>query len=240
MLPKAIPTQAVPISRPRVPSELLPLAIAFVVISFAFGVLARESGMPLSLALLMSALVYAGTAQVVALGLLAANQPIWLVILITFLINSRFLLMGSVMAQKTASWSSWNRFLFGSQLTDETFAVLLSPQSPGLSDPRAAIGLQLSVYVAWLAGTVMGFGLGADSSQLRGFGLDFALLAMMLAVLVVQLRDLAGVAVALVAAFVAVGVHQAGYAWAAPLVAAVAAPAIGMWMEKKWTSHSSR
>jgi 4-azaleucine resistance transporter AzlC len=223
-------------SRPRfrVPVEVIPLAGAFLAISFAFGVLARESDLSLGLTVLMSGFVYAGSSQVVALGLLATAQPAWLIVLVTLLINSRLLLMSSVMAQPSMHWNRFVRWVFAATLTDETFALLLRPDG-GIGTPGRAMWIQLGAYVAWVSGSAAGFILGGNSAQLRGLGLDFALIAMMLAVLVLQIRDRRGVAVAMVAGAIALVATQWGWSWAAPLLAAFIAPAVGIWMEKRWT-----
>lgn len=216
----------------RIPSEFWPLTGAFFAISFAFGVLARETGMDAWAAILMSAFVYAGTAQVVALGLLAAGQPPWLIVLVTLLINARFLLLGSVGAHRTQQWKPWERALFAWQLTDETFALLIPSSSGGLTRWRAA-WLQNGAYFAWVAGTAVGFQIGADSAQLKGLGLDFALAAMMLVVLVLQIRDRVAFTVALISGLTALGAVQLGLNWFATLCAMVVAPAVGVWMEKR-------
>ncbi len=225
-----------PVARPRfrLPAEVFPLVGAFVAISFAFGVLARESDLSLGLTLLMSAFVYAGSSQVVALGLLATGQPAWLIVLVTLLINSRLLLMSSVMAAPTSRWNPLARWLFAFQLTDETFALLLEPKG-GIGSVSRALWVQGSAYAAWVLGSALGFVLGGNSAQLRGLGLDFALIAMMLAVLVLQIRNRQGVAVAAVAGSVALVATRWGLSWAAPLLAAFAAPAVGIWMEKRCT-----
>ena len=231
---KAVETVVLP--RPRVPAEIIPLSIAFFAISFAFGVLAREADMALALALTMSALVYAGTSQVVALGLMAAHQPAWLIVLVTLLINARLFLMSSVMVEPTRGWKTWVRYLFAFSLTDESFALLLAPGAGGLESPRRALWIQGGAYVAWIAGTLLGFSLGADSSQLKGLGLDFALVAMMLAVLVLQIRNHVGLVVALVGGGTAVAFAHLNLTWAAPLAAAVVAPGVGIWMERRCKS----
>jgi 4-azaleucine resistance transporter AzlC len=232
---RAVPSQLT-VSRPRlrVPVEVFPLVGAFIAISFAFGVLARESGLSLGHTLLMAAFVYAGTSQVVALGLLATGQPAWLIVLITLLINSRFMLMSSVMAQPTLRWHPFLRWLFAFQLTDETFAVLIDPKG-GVGSAGRALWVQASAYVAWIVGTAMGFVLGGNSAQLRGLGLDFALVAMMLAVLILQIRNRQGIVVAAVAGLVALVATRWGISWAAPLLAAVFAPSLGVWLEERWT-----
>lgn len=227
------------VPRFRLPAEAFPLIGAFFAISFAFGVLARESGLGPTMAVLMSAFVYAGTSQVVALGLIATGQPGWVIVFVTFLINARLFLMGSVFAHSVARWNPWARFLFASQLTDETFAVLLPSRDSQNFEPRRAICIQATAYLGWVAGTLLGFTLQTSSTQLYGLGLDFALVAMVLGVLVLQLRDIKGVLVALAGGGVAIGATLAGLGWMSILLAALVAPLFGLYLERRWTAYKS-
>ncbi len=216
----------------RVPTETIPLALAFFAVSFAFGVLAREQGLSFGLSVLMSALVYAGTSQVVALGMLATSQPVWLIVTVTLLVNSRLMLMGSAFAKTAAGWKRWVRLLFAFQLTDETFALLLNPRDGSEVSPARALWIQAAAHGAWVGGTVLGFLLGGDTSQLHGLGLDYALVAMILAVLVLQIKTRETFAVACFAGAIALLTHYVGLAWFAPLAAAAVAPLLGMRMER--------
>ncbi len=212
-------------------ADVFPLVAAFVAISFAFGVLAREAGLPLWVAALLSATTYAGTAQVVALGLIAANQPVGVIILVVGLINARFLLLSSVMAPRVRHWPRLVRWMFALQLTDETFALMLPARTRPFPEPREAMALQWGAYIAWVLGTVLGFTLGGDSQMIHSLGLDFALVAMMLAVLVLQLADSKAVAVAAFAGGLALVFSVVGLSWISTLAAAVIAPLIGVWLE---------
>src|SRR5215813_10541223 len=66
----------------------LPLALAGLTEGVAFGVLARQAGMSLGETLAMSGLVYAGTAQFVALGLWVAPLPFVALAATTLLVNA--------------------------------------------------------------------------------------------------------------------------------------------------------
>ena len=72
----------------------------------------------------MSLFVYAGASQMVALGLIASGQSVVTIVLTTFLINLRLLLLGAAITPIFTGWSRKLRILFGLQLTDETFAAL--------------------------------------------------------------------------------------------------------------------
>lgn len=222
----------VPVER-KIPAEVLPLVGAFLAISFAFGVLARESGMGMIPALLMSLVVYAGTAQVVALGMITAFQPIWIVVVVTLLINSRFLLMSTILVEPVRKWKPLSKFVFATQVTDETFALLLPWANKEGEFAHKAHWIQGGAYAAWAVGTTLGFLLPMDSAMLARLGLDFALGAMMLSVLALQITSYKGVVVAAVASVVSLLAAYFGIGWMTTLLAAAIGPAVGVWLEKK-------
>jgi len=76
----------------------IPVWIAFIPVSFALGMAAKAYGLHLWEIVLMSALVYAGPAQFAALEPLASGKPALQVLLTTFLINLRFLVMSAALA----------------------------------------------------------------------------------------------------------------------------------------------
>ena len=81
----------------------LPMAVGVVPFGLVFGVMARQSGLDLSAAGLMSAAVFAGAAQFVALGLWHEPLPILTIALTTFLVNLRLVLMGRHCARISAN-----------------------------------------------------------------------------------------------------------------------------------------
>ena len=78
--------------------QALPIVLGYVPVGFAYGVLALKAGLPAIPAALMSMIVFAGSAQFIAVGLLAVDAPALTVILTTFVVNLRHLLMSAAMA----------------------------------------------------------------------------------------------------------------------------------------------
>ena len=97
----------------------------------------------------------------------------------------------------------------------------------------------MAAYGAWVFGTLAGFAFEADSSQLHGLGLDFALAAMVLAVLVQQVRDMRAVAVALFAAVIALSAKALGVGWLAISLSALIAPVLGIFLEVRCNPKKS-
>ena len=119
--------------------------------AFAFGLPPRRRASRLN-ALLMSLVVYAGASQFVAVGLLAASASPLSIVLSTFVVNLRHVLMSSALAPSAGSWRRWQRAAFAFQLTDETFAVHALKAAAAALDPTEAIVLNATVQASWVAG----------------------------------------------------------------------------------------
>nr|MBO2470792.1 branched-chain amino acid ABC transporter permease [Bacillota bacterium] len=78
----------------------VPIAVGYLPISMAFGVLARSAGLPEVAAVAMSVLVYAGASQFVAVNLLALGVAWSEIVLTTFLLNLRHLLMTAALSRR--------------------------------------------------------------------------------------------------------------------------------------------
>src|SRR5690242_2303149 len=77
--------------------QTLPLAVSALVVGGVFGVLARQAGLSLPESSLMSALVFAGASQFVALGLWTGPLPVVTIVLTTLIVNLRHLLLGAAL-----------------------------------------------------------------------------------------------------------------------------------------------
>ena len=75
----------------------LALILSVCTYGVAFGVLARQTGLSLTEATLMSAVVRAGASQLVVLGLWSTPLPVVAIVFTTLLVNLRFLLMGAAL-----------------------------------------------------------------------------------------------------------------------------------------------
>lgn len=147
------------------------------------GFLARQNGLSTAEALLMSAMVFAGSAQFVALDLWTWPVPVASLALTTFIINARHILMGAAVMPHVAAWPARRAYPALFFLADEIWA---------LSMARAgAVPLRLSYYVAlaapfyltWITMTTLGHLMGAAIRDPARFGFDFAFTAIFLVIL---------------------------------------------------------
>ena len=131
----------------------------------------------------MSSLVYAGSAQFAMLALLAIHAPVTAIALTVFLINLRLFLLS--LHTSTFFWhaSLLQNIGIGILLTDETYGVLLSERvhTKDIS-LQWMYGNNITSYLAWIVGSVVGTTLGSLLPNPEVFGLDFALVGMFIGI----------------------------------------------------------
>jgi 4-azaleucine resistance transporter AzlC len=198
----------------------LPYAIAAGLLAASFGVLARGAGMSALEAIVMSVIVFAGSAQFAAGAILAAGGTAGAAIAAAAMINSRFLPMGIALAPSLPG-GPLKRAAQGQALVDASWA--LSARGDGTFDRWCLFGASAAQYVAWVGGTVAG-ALGGDAlGDPDRLGLDALYPAFFLALLLGELRDGRSRAVALLGAAIALALVPLTPAGVPVLVASVAA-----------------
>ncbi|QJC50735.1 AzlC family ABC transporter permease [Paenibacillus albicereus] len=170
--------------------DCLPTLLGYLGIGFAFGIVAVGSGLSVLEAGLLAVFVYAGAAQFVMVGLLAAGAPLSAVILTTFIVNLRHLLMSLAIAPHLTRYPLLRTLGFGALLTDETFGVAtVRLGATGRLSGAWMDGLNVTAYLCWIAACVLGAAGGRWIEHPEALGLDFALPAMFAALLVLQLQQ---------------------------------------------------
>jgi len=182
----------------------LPIVLGYLAIGLAFGVLARTSGLSVGEVAAMSILVYAGSSQFIGAGMMAAGAAPGAIVATTFLVNLRHLLMSAALAPSVSALPPRRQAVLAFWLTDETF-VAASTELEGRPTSGAFLaGLFWTSHLGWVLATVGGAWLGGRLAWLSHWGLDFALPAMFIALLVMQLNERRHLAVALMAALLSV------------------------------------
>src|SRR5699024_1535156 len=141
------------------------------------------------MATLMSLIVYAGSAQFILVSLLVIGTPIVSIALSVFLVNSRMILMSMTTANFFKENSLFENILLGSLITDESFA--LSMNKLNYTDGKLTFKwfntVNVMAYLVWAVSTAVGAMLGKIISDPEKLGLDFALVAMFIGLLYLQL-----------------------------------------------------
>jgi 4-azaleucine resistance transporter AzlC len=166
----------------------LPIWIGYAAVGIPFGVLARQAGLsPIQIAL-MSIIVFAGSSQFIAVSMIGSGASILPIIITTFFVNLRHLLMSSSLALYLDGTSKRILSLFAYGVTDESFAVNLTKFMHGGWDVKRALVVNHTANAVWIASTIAGGYLGEIVPE-GALGIDYALTAMFIALLVFQLRN---------------------------------------------------
>ncbi|WP_207062612.1 AzlC family ABC transporter permease [Motiliproteus sp. SC1-56] len=156
----------------------LPLIVGAIPFGILFGTLAVPSGLSVGATLAMSLFVFAGSAQFIALGLLASGVGVGVIIATTFVVNLRHLLYAAALVERVKDLPQRWRIPMAFWLTDETFAAVSSRLLQEKADPYAHwfyLGSALAMYGNWQLCTWLGLGLGELFPDMTGWGLDFAM-----------------------------------------------------------------
>lgn len=171
--------------------DMLPLSLAVLPWGILFGSLAIQRGFSGLEAQLFSAIIFGGAVQIVTVELMAENTPLLTVLFSALVISSRHFLYGlSLRAQLRTKPLRW-RLGLGFLLTDELFSLS--------GDRRAyrnkyrlyyAVGAGGSFYLAWNAWTALGIIAGAWLPDMTDLGLDFAIAATFIALVIPDIKSL--------------------------------------------------
>ena len=186
--------------------DTLPMLIGAAPFGMIFGTLVATAQMHAWQGQLMSLSVFAGSSQFIAVGLIASHTGMLVIWLATFIVNLRHMLYAATLMPHVRHLSQRWRWLLGFLLTDETFAVM---DRYYRYHPHAQyghwyfLGSGLAMYGNWQCWTLIGLLFGAIFPQLQTLGLDFAMVATFIAIVVPQLIRLPHIAAAATAGGVA-------------------------------------
>jgi predicted branched-subunit amino acid permease len=208
--------------------DAIPMAIGIAAWGIVAGVAMAKSGMGPLLAIFMSLIVYAGSAQIASLPLIAADAPVWVVLVTTLCVSLRFMAFGFHYRPYFMHVPRGKRIALSYLMGDTNFALFIRrfpDHEPGIRYEDYFLGSAVVTYGVWqvaiITGIIAGHGIPAS------WGLGFAGTMALLALTCTQLRSPSSMAAAAVAACAAIA------AFALPLklnivVAIAAAVAVGV------------
>ena len=162
----------------------LPYAGAALLLSLSFGVVATDVGLTAVAAVVMSAVVFAGSAQFAAIGILGAGGGVGAAVAAATLMNSRFLPMGLALGPSLRG-SRARRALEGQAVVDSSW--VMAARGDGSFDRAYLFGHTGVQYVSWVVGSVLG--VLSPSLDARALGLDAVFPAFFLALLLNEVKD---------------------------------------------------
>ncbi|WP_089604484.1 AzlC family ABC transporter permease [Acinetobacter piscicola] len=181
--------------------DILPLSIAVLPWGILAGSMAINAGLSFAQAFSMSAIVFAGAAQLVSLGLVMSNASVFTIIITIFFLTSQHLIYALNFRKEVSQFPTHQRLMIGFLLTDELFAV-------GIGENKQRtfaylFGAGLCFYLAWCLFSLLGILLAQSIPNLESLHLDFSIVAVFILIIVPMIKNIAtlfGVVVTLISA----------------------------------------
>lgn len=215
--------------------DIFPMLVGSVPFGIIFGTLAINSGLSVSGTLVMSALVFAGSAQFIAVGMIATGTGWLLIVLTTFVVNLRHLLYAVSLVPHIKALSQRWKVPLAFWLTDEAFAVVIRRYDAADRSPFKHwyyLGAALTMYLNWQLCTLIGITAGQMIPNAAEWGLDFAMSATFIGIIMPYLKNRPMVAAVITAGLVAVLASALPYKLGL-ILAAMTGIAAGVYTEKR-------
>ncbi len=222
--------------------DILPLIVGAIPFGIIFGTLSIGAGLSTWQTIGMSALVFAGSAQFIAITLITGGVGAAVVLLTTFVVNLRHALYSAALQPFVRHLSSRWRVPLAFWLTDEAFAVIQHRYASDDASPHKHwffLGAALTMYLSWQLATLAGIAFGQAVPNVASWGLDFAMIATFVGIAVPMMRTRPQVASALVAAVVALLTWELPYKLGL-IAAALAGIVVGVWLEQRAERRAER
>jgi 4-azaleucine resistance transporter AzlC len=163
---------------------VFPVVAACVPIGVVWGALAAERGLSLAEIWLMSAAVFAGASQFVAIGMWTTPLPIAAIVFATAMVNLRHMMMSASLQRRMERFSAAQRYLAYGWLTDEAWALAEARAAREPLTPAYYAGLAGPLFAVWPLASLAGGAFGKVMGDPAAFGLDFVFTALFIGLIV--------------------------------------------------------
>ncbi len=178
----------------------IPIGLGYFAVAFSLGIAARSYGFSAAQGFLASLLTYASAGQYMGFALYATNAALIELVLLTFIINARYILMGFALNQRMPEGTALHtRLLVSSCITDEIFGITIA--RPGVPTPFFTFGALIAAVPLWALGTALGISMGNILPLRVVSALSVALFGMFIAVIVPPSRKDKAVGLAVLTSF---------------------------------------
>ncbi len=158
--------------------DTFPLIVGAIPFGIIFGTLAATAGLSFAATTGMSLFVFAGSSQFISISLVSAGTAWPMIVVTTFVVNLRHMLYGATMVPFYKKLSQPWKVLLAFGLTDETFAVAINhyyKKDGGPNKHYYNLGSMIFMYTNWNLCTLIGLVAGKAFPEIAGWGLDFAM-----------------------------------------------------------------
>ncbi len=165
----------------------LPVVLSFIPVGIAYGLMAVAAGYTPGETVFMSIAVFAGASQMMSTGMYAQGAGIAAIILATFVLNLRHLIMSTCVINRIKNEKLGRKLLCAFGITDETFAIFTTEEEERANIPFF-IGLALVSYLSWVAGSAIGAFASDFLPEILTASFGVAMYAMFVGLIVPDLR----------------------------------------------------
>lgn len=178
---------------------MIPLWPGVIAFSLAYAIAAGAAGFSPLEVVAMSALVFAGSAQVAAVALYSSGAGFLPILLTGLLLNLRHTLYGLSLSRWLPERTSPPKPLLAFFLTDESYGLALKELIAGRGGAPYLFGVSVALWVAWVPGAVLGVLVGGALPSPERLGLNFIFPLTFVALLVPMIRNRVDIIVAIIA-----------------------------------------
>ncbi|CDL21215.1 TPA: AzlC family ABC transporter permease [Klebsiella pneumoniae subsp. pneumoniae] len=179
----------------------MPLCIGDFPFSFIVGALSVSAGMSVWQSTAWSAIVIAGSAQMLALNMLKTGATLGVIIFTTLIINLRHVLYSASISGTVREASFFKKCFMSYALTDEVYATTVKEMEGNKKEKYLFYGsAMITFWAIWVLADFLGALVGASFPHIEKYGLDFAMVAAFIAIVVPQIKSQACTVAAVVAA----------------------------------------
>ena len=167
--------------------DTIPVIVGAIPFGIIFGALAINAGLSVAATLGMSLIVFAGSSQFVAAGLVAQGAGILVICMTTFVVNLRHALYSASLGPYLSAQSHRWLLPLGFWLTDETYAVVVQRYARNDASPFKHwyhLGSSVAMYLNWQLCTVIGVVAGTQLQGMADWGLEFAMVVTFIGIVV--------------------------------------------------------
>lgn len=167
-------------------NDSIPIIIGYFPIAVAFGILAKSANLSLLETTAFSLFVFAGASQFIAINLLLLGANIGEIVITTFLVNLRHLLMSASLSVKVEGPLRFSKAFLAFGITDEVFSVASFKNSK--INKKYLLTLEFLAYSSWVSGSAVGFIAGSLLPSTIQQSMGIALYGMFVALLIPEIK----------------------------------------------------
>ena len=132
-----------------------PVFFGFLPVAITFAIMAAGAGLTGAETIAMSVFVFAGASQIMAVGMIGAGASAFSIILATFVLNLRHVIMSTCVFKRVRVKNVFLRLVGAMSVTDEGFAVITTEDEDRCDIPFM-LGVITLIYSSWVVGTAVG------------------------------------------------------------------------------------